>query len=575
MKAVRRYKIISALAFALVLTASLLYGQTKISQEPVTHTVTTGDDLLLNSTNSGTGSYTTHRVSWFDVLNNAIMTNAFPGKFNGWSSNQFLVNSTILPTNIFTGPGTLTVANNSHVWTVVGGTTTGVKVGWQFVVGVDQYIIMKVNDATHWLTYEASRSAYTTQPYTVYPNGQYFTDINGNPAGFISSDGGLGVVGQLNGFGNSGAYYLVNGTNSWMMLASAQANGNIFGIGSSFGGFGAYPFYIVEGAPYYSLGISVGGDVAIRDGITNFFGNAITMKSPTVFNGTANYNKPAYFNATGLTTTGNTVSGTANGHTLTGAGGTFSGHKIGDQLLVNGNAIYTAALIPTSSTLYTVEPLQATYSSVSLGWYSPPVVWTNTSPLIAGLITADGSVAVLGPDSGATGRMMFINGQHSQYWQMDQSALGYEIGLYSANNGGGSTIVFSGDAPYDSIRVLPDGTASFGVGITNFKSGTLSLRGPIKAPEGISASAGVFTNGICGINGNPNFTTLSVGASPYSYTNNGTATIQVFIDAGVVSQISIFGNQAFTSTGKTLLLSPGNYFKVTYSVAPTINTALF
>ena len=63
---------------------------------------------------------------------------------------------------------------------------------------------------------------------------------------------------------------------------------------------------------------------------------------------------------------------------------------------------------------------------------------------------------------------------------------------------------------------------------------------------------------------------ITVGASPYTYTNSDGVSEAVYIDAGTVSSIAKNSNTIFTSTGKTVWLEPGESVVVTYTVLPTM-----
>ena len=70
---------------------------------------------------------------------------------------------------------------------------------------------------------------------------------------------------------------------------------------------------------------------------------------------------------------------------------------------------------------------------------------------------------------------------------------------------------------------------------------------------------------------------IAVGGSPFTFKNDGSAgnaggtnNINVFVDAGTVSSITVNGGTVYTSTGKTVPLQPGESMVVTYSGLPTM-----
>jgi len=70
-------------------------------------------------------------------------------------------------------------------------------------------------------------------------------------------------------------------------------------------------------------------------------------------------------------------------------------------------------------------------------------------------------------------------------------------------------------------------------------------------------------------------TTISIGASPFTFTNPESVSVIVFISAGTVTDITFVHQDAVTTIAGGLLggqyhLNPGCGIKVTYAVAPTM-----
>ena len=74
-------------------------------------------------------------------------------------------------------------------------------------------------------------------------------------------------------------------------------------------------------------------------------------------------------------------------------------------------------------------------------------------------------------------------------------------------------------------------------------------------------------------------TSITVGASPYTYTNADNSMETVYIYGGTVSNESLTRNSTTTqigaATGLSVVLSPGDAVQVTYSAAPTMVKAPF
>jgi hypothetical protein len=66
-------------------------------------------------------------------------------------------------------------------------------------------------------------------------------------------------------------------------------------------------------------------------------------------------------------------------------------------------------------------------------------------------------------------------------------------------------------------------------------------------------------------------TSIAVGASPFTYTNNTGDTANIFVNGGAVSSITIAGATAATSSNVVVPLPQGKSVVVTYSSAPTMS----
>jgi len=97
------------------------------------------------------------------------------------------------------------------------------------------------------------------------------------------------------------------------------------------------------------------------------------------------------------------------------------------------------------------------------------------------------------------------------------------------------------------------------------------LRGNITGPILFGAAdTGVFAKDNLGFNPQ-GVATITVTASPFTYTNNDSVPEAVYIDAGTVSAIAKNSITVYTSTGKMVWLEPGEAVTVTYSSTPTMN----
>lgn len=80
---------------------------------------------------------------------------------------------------------------------------------------------------------------------------------------------------------------------------------------------------------------------------------------------------------------------------------------------------------------------------------------------------------------------------------------------------------------------------------------------------------------LLGRNPTTTVTNQAVGASPYTYQNNGDFDISAIVSGGTVSSVEFSrdGTSFFTvssATNASVLLNPGDYVRITYTVLPTL-----
>ena len=120
-------------------------------------------------------------------------------------------------------------------------------------------------------------------------------------------------------------------------------------------------------------------------------------------------------------------------------------------------------------------------------------------------------------------------------------------------------IIGTNAAPYFQVKT-GNNTLDDGSGNATF---TASGAGIVSA-NGIKTTAGAAT-------------TVSVGASPYTYTNSSASNQQIFIQGGTVSAISFNpnGGTGIALSGLTdnvLTMRPNDTLTITYTAVPTVNT---
>lgn len=131
----------------------------------------------------------------------------------------------------------------------------------------------------------------------------------------------------------------------------------------------------------------------------------------------------------------------------------------------------------------------------------------------------------------------------------------------------------------NDLRIASDGT--FGFSPTGFGTGWLAVNdaffsrsaaGTMKLSTNLIAVGTVTaTNGVATFNNNKAApTTITVGASPFSYTNTGTVDGRLVIDGATAFSATWNATtvQSSLAGGLTLILQPGEWSTVTYTVAP-------
>jgi hypothetical protein len=175
---------------------------------------------------------------------------------------------------------------------------------------------------------------------------------------------------------------------------------------------------------------------------------------------------------------------------------------------------------------------------------------------------------------------------------IDDTIIGSTAQPYCPGNSGQNTIIGSqaltlstagnsniiigayADLPNDGVDAqLNIGNLIWGTGLRIESGANLPANGTVTVNGRITANTGVSSksrNTLAPV-------AITVGASPFTFKNDGTAgnaggtnNVEVYVDAGTVSSITVNGGAIFTSTGKTYTLQPGESSVVTYTVVPTM-----
>lgn len=178
-------KLINILLLLTSLIVPAAAQTSKISAEPTTNAANAGDDLILNTTNIGLGTYVTHRISITNLVKSAAVTNTLATVALVQTATNRLGTMAFQPTN---GPVTRTLTNYGPLLigeTGVGSTNNDAKLDLG-TSGADSFEIWVNNN--HGVEPETQFSSYGSVSWTIGLDGR-----------------GL----ALNHFGGSGAYHSV------------------------------------------------------------------------------------------------------------------------------------------------------------------------------------------------------------------------------------------------------------------------------------------------------------------------------------------------------------------------------
>jgi hypothetical protein len=75
-----------------------------------------------------------------------------------------------------------------------------------------------------------------------------------------------------------------------------------------------------------------------------------------------------------------------------------------------------------------------------------------------------------------------------------------------------------------------------------------------------------------GVTGGGKITTLTAGVSPYTYQNTSNSKQQIIVTGGTVSSVQYSRDNLtfYVLPAYQIVLFPGDYLKITYTVAPTL-----
>jgi len=245
-------------------------------------------------TNNGFIPYSTNfgsNVYWAAPTGGGGGANNFITNIGGLGTNTTLYGSnafdvlTLVPTNVYTGAGNVSVTIGAKVFTLGGGgTTASWKNGWNILIGTEQYRVDYIVDSTHfWAQAQpgggGAANTHSSVAYTLSPNALTATDTTGATiAATIGNDGTLSIEGNAGPYSNSGELHFNDGTNGFSEVVWGDFNygGTRLEFRPDLQNGGA-SMSLHQNMPYDSIYGLPDGTASFKYGLTNQTGGALKL----------------------------------------------------------------------------------------------------------------------------------------------------------------------------------------------------------------------------------------------------------------------------------------------------------
>lgn len=418
-----------------------------------------------------------------------------------------------------------------------------------------QVTISGVIDSNNVTIFERLGATYNnTTNWGLYPLAQSNKDINNEHAGGFMHDGSFFIVNNSPSLYNSGKIYFFDGTNGFYMTTAGSMSPTTAGTGRFLIGEQNGPngndgiIHLESRAPYESLVILSNGVTALRFGITNRFGEAITNWEMVRIIGPVESR---------FETSAGTGTYEATGGILTGTGTAFSSEfKFGDVLVdTNLNLLLVDSVSSATSAKVVFLTGQTNYNA-SAGM--PFTIYRSAARSIA-VNTSFGVV------SGLYDGTMFIRSDSPQIIYSDDGtkflSTFYNDGSYFFYNKNAHTqpVILSMAAPHDSMTLRSDGRLRLTVGLTNAGNyvGTGSFSNNAAPSSGTDAVLGHELVRSSQLSAASNAIVAQIGSSAgFSVSSNttiigrlGGITNLSFVGSGLTSVDSNTGTATITLSG--------------------------
>lgn len=237
--------------------------------------------------------------------------------------------------------------------------------------------------------------------------------------------------------------------------------------------------------------------------------------------------------------------------------GSFANVNPGDDIILGVGAQYSVVDRITNSQVCVFERIAQNYTNVVWTIYKTALTVNDITGAVKGSSLKNDGSLFLNVHNTQAGNLASIQfGDQENSWKIDcENISGTKNLTFRATgiSGQPEPTVFVIDIPngnnYESLRILTTGVVKTLYGFASAKDNTSAL------------------------------TSITVGASPFTYTNDQAFNVMVFVGAGTVSAVSV--NGTVVATGLTLTglitvpLQPGESMIVTYAVAPTMKRKSF
>lgn len=384
-----------------------------ISGLPVATSAGAGDDLLLNATNGGLGTWTSKRINAGNFVKSAAVSNSFIAPTNGYSTglsinSSSITSSALLHTNVI-NPAAFTASyTNGNNWLAINGTTaqfTNILLFSFIRNGAEEYLVVGITNANKTLAvWPNVTSSQTAVKVTLGNPSLALYDNLPRQVGALFDGGGYGVTGYS--ISNKGVIAFGEGIDTTIVrMLSDTANYYSISVGVGFGGGHQNQFQIQSGSLFNDFIIYANDNIGLRGFLTNSVtagGNTGSL-NPFISPQILATNFTAAINPSGIAS-GLTCVGTNQNDYVIASGTLNPKIQVLDSITITGQGNFLVTGITNTGNIIALYPvLGGTFTTgAAIQVQKPLFVATNTvlsQGTVAGIL-ASGSYGFVGTSVG-------------------------------------------------------------------------------------------------------------------------------------------------------------------------------